>query len=331
MLRRSLLVVSTAALLLVSAACTADDDAPDSTETSEPTGAALTPVTADLLAGVTFPTDLVPSGAVTLEGGEHSEEAAPGSASRIEFTTEMSVVDDLNEDGVDDGAIIVRSSGGGSGTSFDLHVFLAAEGAPRLIASESLGDRIEVQGIESGPSGVTVVYLTRPSDAPMTDPPTVEATTTVSIAQDGTVRVSQSGSGSATPEATSSATPEPSVTPEPAGDACADLAPEAADAAFVFVTNVTSGDTLQSGDTVEGCSRTFESHVPWYLVDREGDTIAESFTMGGGVDGAAPFEFTVEYEVDEAQVGHLFVGGDDPSGGEGFPPSLNQIPVVLLP
>lgn len=97
------------------------------------------------------------------------------------------------------------------------------------------------------------------------------------------------------------------------------------------MTNVTSGDTLESGDSVEGCSRTFESHVPWYLVDREGNTIAESFTMGGGVDGPAPFEFTVEYEVDEAQVGHLFVGGDDPSDGAGFPPSLNQIPVVLLP
>ena len=331
MLRQSLLAVSMAALLMVGAACTGDDDTPDPTETSEPTGTALTPVTADVLARVTLPTELAPSGSVTLEGGEHSEEAAPGSASRIEFTTTQSVVDDLNGDGVDDGAIIVRSSGGGSGTFYDLHVFVAAEGAPQLIASESLGDRVEVQGIESGPSGVTVVYLTRPSNAPMTDPPTVEATTTVAFAQDGTVRVSQSGSGSAAPEATSSATPEPSVTTAPTGDACANLAPEAADAAFVFVTNVTAGGYLESGDSVEGCSRTFESHVPWYLVDREGNTIAESFAMGGGVDGAAPFEFTVEYEVDEAQVGHLFVGGDDPSDGAGFPPSLNQIPVVLLP
>lgn len=330
MIRRSLIVFSAVALLVFGAACTGDDDTPDPTETGEPTGAALTPVTAEVLAGVTLPTDLVPSGSVTLQGGEHSEEAAPGSASQIEFTTSDVVVDDLDGDGVDDGAIIVRSSGGGSGAFYDLHVFLAAEGGPQLIASESLGDRIEVQGLESGPSGVTVVYLTRPLDAPMTDPPTVEATTTVAVAQDGTVHVSQSGSDSATAEATSSATPESSVTPA-LGDACADLAPEAADASFVFVTNVTSGDTLESGDSVEGCSRTFESHVPWYLVDREGNTIAESFAMGGGSDGAAPFEFTVEYEVGEAQVGHLFVGGDDPSDGAGFPPGLNQIPVVLLP
>lgn len=326
MLRQSLLVVSAAALLLVSAACTGDDPdpAPTPTATPEATTVAI-PVTAEVLAGVTLPTDLVLSGSVTLQGGEHSEEAAPGSASQVEFITSDSVVDDFNGDGVDDGAIIVRSSGGGSGAFYDPHVFLAAEGGPQLVASESLGDRIQVQGVESGPSGVTIVYLTRPSDAPMTDAPTVEATTTVAIAEDGTVRVSQSATDSATAEATTSATPAPT------GDACADLAPEAADAAFVFVTNLTAGDYLESGDSVEGCSRTFESNVPWYLVDREGNTIAESFAMGGGVDGAAPFEFTVEYEVDEAQVGHLFVGGDDPSGGEGFPPGLNQIPVVLLP
>ena len=137
---------------------------------------------------------------------------------------------------------------------------------------------------------------------------------------------------SETPNATIEATPEASpTTVVPSGDPCSDLAAEAVDAAFVFVITVAPGAYLESGDTVEGCSRTFESNVPWYLVDREGNTIAESFAMGGGVDGPAPFEFTVEYEVDEAQVGHLFVGGDDPSGGEGSPPSLNQIPVVLLP
>ncbi len=108
-------------------------------------------------------------------------------------------------------------------------------------------------------------------------------------------------------------------------------ASQAAEATFTFVTNVVSGQVLGSGDAVEGCSRTFESNVPWRLDDREGNVIAEASTMGGGVDGAAPFEFTVEYEVDEAQVGHLFVGGDDPSDGEGFPPVLNQIPVVLVP
>ncbi len=331
MIRRTFLLTAAVAALALGVACTSDDDAtatPTATQTGEATTAV--PVTDEMLQGATIPTDLVASGSVTLDGGMHSEEAAPGSASRIEFETVSSVVDDLNDDGIDDGAIIVRSTGGGSGTFFDLHVFLATEAAPQLVTSESLGDRVEVMGIESGPTGVTVVYLDRPSDAPITDPPSVETTVTVEIGSDGGVTVSASGSASATAEPADTATASP-TTEAPAGDACADLAAEAVDAAFVFVTNVASGAYLESGDSVEGCSRTFESNVPWYLVDRDGNTIAESFAMGGGVDGPAPFEFTVEYEVDEPQVGHLFVGGNDPSGGEGFPPSLNQIPVVLLP
>lgn len=169
------------------------------------------------------------------------------------------------------------------------------------------------------------VACTDEDDSPTATPtptPTEASTETPSP----TATETTTETGTATPTATPPATTLPS-----SGDACATLAPEAVDAAFVFVTNLTSGDTLESGATVEGCSRTFESNVPWRLVDREGNVLAESTTMGGGVDGPAPFEFTVEYELSEAQVGHLFVGGDDPSDGEGFPPSTNQIPVVLVP
>ena len=112
---------------------------------------------------------------------------------------------------------------------------------------------------------------------------------------------------------------------------CEDLHPTIQDSTFVIVDSVTSGQTLNSGDTVTGCSRTFESNVLWWLVAGDGNTIAEGFTMGGGVDGHGNYEFTVEYTVAEAQMGHLFVGGDDPSDGEGFPPPLNQIPMLLVP
>lgn len=157
-----------------------------------------------------------------------------------------------------------------------------------------------------------------------------EATSTPTVAPTATTTSTATATAPATesPTATATATATPT---EVAGDACASLAPEAAEAAFTFVTNLASGQVLESGATVEGCSRTFESNVPWYLVDLDGTTIAQGHTMGGGVDGAAPFEFTVDYSVDAAQIGHLFVGGEDPSGGAGRPPVLNQIPVVLLP
>jgi len=158
--------------------------------------------------------------------------------------------------------------------------------------------------------------------------PTGTATATPTATATATATGTDSPKATASPTATATATATPT---EVAGDACADLAPEAAEASFTFVTNVTSGQVFESGATVEGCSRTFESNVPWYLVDLDGTTIAEGHTMGGGVDGAAPFEFTVDYSIDGAQIGHLFVGGEDPSGGAGRPPVLNQIPVVLLP
>lgn len=323
MLRRRFILATAAVFLVLGAACTSEDDASPTPTESPPGAATLEPVTDLTLQNATIPTDLVTAGEVNLQGGEATVDGA-------EFTIANTVIDDFNEDGGDDGAMIVRSSGGGPSTFYDLYVFLAAEGSPEMVASQFLGDRIEVQGIESGPGGVTVVYLDRPADALTTDAPTVETTARVEIGSDGSISVS--GSASATGEATEVASASPTATTTAASeDACADLAPEAVDAAFTFVTNLQSGDTLESGASVEGCSRTFESNVPWRLEDRDGNVIAESFTMGGGVDGPAPYEFTVEYEVDEPQVGHLFVGGDDPSGGEGFPPVLNQIPVVLLP
>ncbi|MCB9491416.1 MAG: Gmad2 immunoglobulin-like domain-containing protein [Dehalococcoidia bacterium] len=332
MLRRILMLGSATALLALGVACTSEDDAtaepsasPETTQSSN-----VEPVTDATLRNATIRTDLLPAGEVTLEDGTHSEPAAPGSASMVEFNVDSTVVDDFNDDGVDDGAMIVRSSGGGSGTFYDLYVFLASKDGPELVASQGLGDRIQVLGIESGPGGVTVVYLGRDTEAPMSEPPTIETTVTVSVDKDGSVSVEGSASAEGTAVATAVASETATETPM-AGDACSDLAPEAADASFTFVTNVGSGDVLESGATVEGCSRTFESNVPWRLEDREGNVIAQSNTMGGGVDGPAPFEFTVDYSVSEAQIGHLFVGGEDPSDGAGFPPVLNQIPVVLQP
>ncbi len=54
--------------------------------------------------------------------------------------------------------------------------------------------------------------------------------------------------------------------------------------------------------------------------------------MGGGVDGAGRFAFTVEYDtasVVDRQIGHLEVFEVDASGGEGFPPPSNTIVLVL--
>lgn len=103
------------------------------------------------------------------------------------------------------------------------------------------------------------------------------------------------------------------------------------DAAFVIVASPTAGQRVSPGFTVTGCSRTFESTVVWRLVARDGSELAAGNTTGGGVDGHAPFSFTVSYSVTVRQIGHLEVFEEDASDGEGFPPGRSVVPVVLNP
>ena len=104
------------------------------------------------------------------------------------------------------------------------------------------------------------------------------------------------------------------------------------DASFIFVTSPRSGERVSSAFIVRGCSRTFESNVPWRLFDESGAELASGFTLGGGISGPAAFSFSVNYAVPSRQIGHLEVVEDDPSGGEG-PRTVtrNVIPLVLHP
>lgn len=113
--------------------------------------------------------------------------------------------------------------------------------------------------------------------------------------------------------------------------ACSDLA-ALPDAPLIFVTTPGPGARVESGFTVAGCSRTFESNVPWRLLDAEGSELASGATMGGGVDGPGAFSFAVAYEVLEEQVGALEVIDEDASGGESpLEPVRNVIPLILEP
>jgi hypothetical protein len=114
-------------------------------------------------------------------------------------------------------------------------------------------------------------------------------------------------------------------------DVCSNADGALTDASFIFVTEPRAGERVSSGFVVRGCSRTFESNVPWRLLGRDGQPLATGQTMGGGVDGPGPFSFVVTYSLTTRQIGHLEVIGEDPSDGEGFPPGRNVIPLVLRP
>jgi hypothetical protein len=107
--------------------------------------------------------------------------------------------------------------------------------------------------------------------------------------------------------------------------------PVLAASAFVLVTEPAPGARASSPLRVRGCSRTFESNVVWELRARDGGVLASGHTTGGGVDGAGPFAFAVEFATPQPQLGHLEVYEVDASDGEGFPPGRAVIPLVLLP
>ncbi len=108
--------------------------------------------------------------------------------------------------------------------------------------------------------------------------------------------------------------------------ACGDSLP---DAALVIVSSPVGGAEVSSGFEVSGWTRTFESNVQWRLSDRPDAVLASGYTSGGGIDGAAPFTFTVEYKSAERQIAHLEVFEDDVSEGEGYPPPRTVIPLVI--
>lgn len=120
----------------------------------------------------TYTIDGVP---VTLNNGEASAPAAPGSASMAEtkYFGNM-VTGDLNGDGVPDAAFLLTQSGGGSGTFY--YVVAALKTPAGYVGTNAvlLGDRIAPQTTELRPGGELIVnYADRAAGEPMTAKPSV--------------------------------------------------------------------------------------------------------------------------------------------------------------
>ena len=113
--------------------------------------------------------------------------------------------------------------------------------------------------------------------------------------------------------------------------ACTGLDPTLAESSFVLLLEPRAGSRATSPLQVHGCSRTFESNVLWELRGRDGRVLNEGYATGGGVDGAAAFEVSIDFTVSAPEVGQLEVFEEDASGGEGFPPSRAIVAVVLMP
>ncbi len=106
---------------------------------------------------------------VRLVSGHHEEEEIIDEYGYRYFFSAGIVEDklafgDLNYNGREDAAVIVYSTGGGSGIFYELAVIINQNGTPYHLTSEALGDRIRVNSIEIRGGVITLNMLVHDID-----------------------------------------------------------------------------------------------------------------------------------------------------------------------
>ena len=103
---------------------------------------------------------------------------------------------DLNDDGLQDAAVILISETGGSGTFFDLVGVSSQDGNFTVSDPIYLGDRIQVKSIAIHDGVINLTYLTQGPDDNMTSP-TEEMTQSYTL-QDGVLQTDMSSEAGST-------------------------------------------------------------------------------------------------------------------------------------
>jgi hypothetical protein len=126
-------------------------------------------LTTEALQNAEYQTEWTPEGTVRLEDGEYRAPAAPGSASEIVIAlTEHISMGEL--DGQPAAAVILYSSGGGSGTFYELHVMVDRDEQPYDIAWTQLGDRVQINTLAVEGDEIVVDMVTHGPEDPMCCP-----------------------------------------------------------------------------------------------------------------------------------------------------------------
>ena len=122
---------------------------------------------------------------IALVNGKAELEIAPGSASKLKVSVfGQPTYVDLDGDGQKDAVFFLTEDSGGSGTFFYVAAALNEGGKYKGLNAISLGDRISPQTIGGdtlGAGPVSVNYVTRKSDEPMSAQPSVGVTTYVAV------------------------------------------------------------------------------------------------------------------------------------------------------
>lgn len=124
---------------------------------------------AEPLATLAYTAEVVESGIVELEAGAYRAPAAPGSASEVVVQlTDQIACGDLDD--VPSAAVVLVSSGGGSGTFYSLHAVQPLEGTRAEVAYTMLGDRVKVEGVAIEDNLILVDMVTHAAEDPLCCP-----------------------------------------------------------------------------------------------------------------------------------------------------------------
>jgi len=108
---------------------------------------------------------------IKLADGKYQEKAQAGAATEtVVALYSKYALGDLNGDGVEDAAVVLVSSGGGSGSFYELAAVLNQGGAPKHVASESLGDRIKLKSLSIKAGAMAVEMVTHGPQDPLCCP-----------------------------------------------------------------------------------------------------------------------------------------------------------------
>jgi hypothetical protein len=149
------------------------------------------PLTVDMLKNAEYHSEWPAEGVAKLTDGEYQEEIVPGAASKLIIVVypDMHAFGDLDGDGTDDAAVILATSGGGSGTFISLEAVINDQGTPKHVASAELGDRAKIESVLIESGEITVELVTHGPDDPLCCP-TVEATQKYELQGDTLVQIS---------------------------------------------------------------------------------------------------------------------------------------------
>ena len=130
------------------------------------------PLTVEALMNADYHSEWPGDGVAELKDGQYEEEIVPGAASKLVIVVypDMYAFGDLNGDGVDDAAVVLATSGGGSGTFISLEAVVNEQGAPKHVASAQLGDRARINSLAIESGKVTVNLVTHGPNDPMCCP-----------------------------------------------------------------------------------------------------------------------------------------------------------------